>query len=531
MTTDIQNRESDEGEELVAYLDGELAPDASRRIEQRLASDPDFRQQLRELDQAWEALDALPRASVDDDFARTTIEMVALAAQRDLADDTAKSTHVERSQRLRWALAAIVALAAGYFGATALLPNEDKDLVKDLPVIRQVDMLANIGDIAFLRELTNRWTPERLATDSEAVNRTATAIETASATPVDDREQWVTNLSPDEKHELWAQFRFFQEQTPEEKKELRDLAAAIAADPDKERLQKMLVAYGHWIANRPEHEKADLRNSKKPAEERIARIEQMMRQDWRRLSENEKKKLRTTIAAISEQHKEEIVRRWGDRTPQGNLLQLLVLGWALNNNDTAAATRDRLIEQLDEETQRYLAAREESRRGRRDQLLRMWIMEAVPLPARGRDPSALMQFFANELDNEDRARLAALPPAEFEAAVAELYDADHLDAQHRQALEGFFRGGRGRSQEGGQSRGRGGRRGGGQSSDGGGAEGTRTGEAAERESQNTSRSDREQDERRSRDRDRDNDDNDQPRNRQRSETSNPPRGGNATPDR
>ena len=75
-------------EELVAYLDGELAPEECRRVEERLAKDEEYRQQLRDLDQAWEALDALPTTTVDDGFARTTIELACVAAEEDLSQRT-----------------------------------------------------------------------------------------------------------------------------------------------------------------------------------------------------------------------------------------------------------------------------------------------------------------------------------------------------------------------------------------------------------------------------------------------------------
>ena len=55
-------------DEIVAYLDGELAPQDSRRVESRLATDEEFRQELNELDRAWDALDALPAATVDDNY-------------------------------------------------------------------------------------------------------------------------------------------------------------------------------------------------------------------------------------------------------------------------------------------------------------------------------------------------------------------------------------------------------------------------------------------------------------------------------
>ena len=86
-TSDLQPDDA-RTEELVAYLDGELPDEAARLVEQRLATDDDYRRQLGELDQAWSALEALPTPTVDDKFARTTIEMVALAAQRDLTQQS-----------------------------------------------------------------------------------------------------------------------------------------------------------------------------------------------------------------------------------------------------------------------------------------------------------------------------------------------------------------------------------------------------------------------------------------------------------
>ena len=71
-------------DEIVAYLDGELAPQDCRRVESRLATDEEYRQELHELDRAWEALDVLPASTVDDGFARTTIELACVAAEADL---------------------------------------------------------------------------------------------------------------------------------------------------------------------------------------------------------------------------------------------------------------------------------------------------------------------------------------------------------------------------------------------------------------------------------------------------------------
>ena len=71
-------------EQLVAYLDGELDADASRRVEEWLANDPRVRAALQRLDRTWELLDELETPLVRDGFTQTTLEMVAVAAAKDV---------------------------------------------------------------------------------------------------------------------------------------------------------------------------------------------------------------------------------------------------------------------------------------------------------------------------------------------------------------------------------------------------------------------------------------------------------------
>ena len=47
---------------MIAYLDGELPEAEARRMERRLADEPTLRARLRELQQTWDMLDALPKA-------------------------------------------------------------------------------------------------------------------------------------------------------------------------------------------------------------------------------------------------------------------------------------------------------------------------------------------------------------------------------------------------------------------------------------------------------------------------------------
>ncbi len=211
------------GDELVAYLDGELPPEECRRVEDRLAADDDYRRQLHELDQAWEALDALPKPAVNDNFARTTIEMVNVAAQQDVSEQTATAAAVRRRRLWGWAAAGVAAAAVGFVAVRSLIPNSNEELLTDLPVIQQFDVLSQIEDIEFLRRLPESVANESLAGDGTDMQREAADMKAAASASLNSRRKWVASLAPDTKANLETQMRRFQdlENSPIEQNRLR----------------------------------------------------------------------------------------------------------------------------------------------------------------------------------------------------------------------------------------------------------------------------------------------------------------------
>ncbi len=139
--------------QLVAYLDGELDADSSRRIEQQLAEDATFRLELQRLQQSWDLLDQLPRAEVDSSFTQTTVEMVALSAESDLEQTQQIQKHQNR--RFWWYAAGSVLAAslAGYIGLSLWLEQPNKQLIRDLPIIEQIDLYRVADSVEFLRQL------------------------------------------------------------------------------------------------------------------------------------------------------------------------------------------------------------------------------------------------------------------------------------------------------------------------------------------------------------------------------------------
>ena len=88
-------------------------------------------------------------------FTKTTVEMVAVAA----ADEAKTATYdQQRRRRWQWLFAAAGALAAGlagFFVGINLWPDPNEQLLRDLPVIEELDLYnqADYVDAAFLRQL------------------------------------------------------------------------------------------------------------------------------------------------------------------------------------------------------------------------------------------------------------------------------------------------------------------------------------------------------------------------------------------
>jgi anti-sigma factor RsiW len=144
-------------EQLVAYLDGELDAEASRRIEELLTTDAKVRATMQELDHTWQLLDELDTGGVDERFTRSTLEMVAVAAADEVEQTRAAAP---RRRRLRWLAIAVGATAAGLagFAATAMFwPDPDKKtnerLVENLPVLENLDQYCQVENVEFLRML------------------------------------------------------------------------------------------------------------------------------------------------------------------------------------------------------------------------------------------------------------------------------------------------------------------------------------------------------------------------------------------
>ena len=139
-------------EELVAYLDGELPSEQKQQVEQRLSQDEPYRARLQELQAVWDVLDYLPPPEVDEQFTHTTVNMIAMAASREIEQSSSDSAP-QNTTRLLLGLAAVAALVVGFVIAAVMFRYPRRRLEQDLPVIENFELYRSVDDFEFLKEL------------------------------------------------------------------------------------------------------------------------------------------------------------------------------------------------------------------------------------------------------------------------------------------------------------------------------------------------------------------------------------------
>jgi hypothetical protein len=442
-------------DEIVAYLDGELPPQDCRRVENRLATDEDYRQQLHDLDRAWEALDALPTPTVDDAFARTTIELACVAAEADLTEHTSLAKAAKRSRKQRWMAAGVVAVVVGFLAGRGLIPNRNAALLADLPAIQQYNALQYVEDVEFLRRLGESLPPEQLVKDEPAFKRNLEELGNANSSSLDTRREWLQSLQPEQKAELADRNRAFNglEPSPEEQQRMRTIMAEISKADDRATLEKTLVAYGQWLSRHSAGQQEEIREELegKTADKQAEIVHKLVESEGklaaRHLTDDDAEKLRQEIMRLVKENGPEFAERArpgrknfrmnldGPFAEQHATMRILV---DLLKGPKRDATIKQLVGALSPAQHAHWQNLEHSPRefAKLGQLW-VWIYDAMKLKA---DPQTLQKFFATEgkLNADERQKLLDEPRARMETDLERLYYRSELGIDYPGQLFGYF---------------------------------------------------------------------------------------------
>jgi hypothetical protein len=258
-------------EQLTAYLDGELPPEEARALEQRLARDVTVRERLRELAGAWDLLDNLPRSTVDESFAKTTVAMVAVAAKEDLVELQSTAPRHKRQQWLSRAVGIVAALILGYVGFTWFWPDPNQELLSNLSLVENWQLYQEADSIEFLNQLDRAG----LFWSENAGN----PYELAMLVPptIEERTLYVNHLSESQRTELRRKQETFNKLDLTEQQKLRELDQTLQTATNSARMLEILRNYHNWLNARSPLEIADVR--KLPADQRIEKIRELQLRD------------------------------------------------------------------------------------------------------------------------------------------------------------------------------------------------------------------------------------------------------------
>jgi len=142
---------------LTAYLDGELDENATRRIESILTSSSVARNDIEVLTRTYDLLDLLPRPTVPADFTERTVATAKLEGYRKPVTQHEWFRQLKLNLPLAgWSLGILALACLGFAMTNRWLPRNDTLLLKELPVIQNLDVYTEVGSVEFLEELSHQ---------------------------------------------------------------------------------------------------------------------------------------------------------------------------------------------------------------------------------------------------------------------------------------------------------------------------------------------------------------------------------------
>jgi anti-sigma factor RsiW len=150
----IPRLSSEQRQNLVAYLDGELSATETRAIEETLARSDVARHEVEMLARTWDLFGSLPLVRASESFAGRTMATIRMAEERLPWTQRPWYRHARRGAVLAgWVAALSVAAVIGFMATDRWLPDGNAALLENYPVIKDLDTYVEVGNVDFLSRL------------------------------------------------------------------------------------------------------------------------------------------------------------------------------------------------------------------------------------------------------------------------------------------------------------------------------------------------------------------------------------------
>ena len=145
---------ADQRDDLVAYLDGELPDGQAQAIDQVLAQSEVARHEVEALARTWEMLDALPVPKASSEFVERTMTTLKVGDVPYNITEQPWFGYVKSGSVLAvWFAVLGLAGWVGFQITTRWVPNEQEQILNDLPVLQNLDAYQEVETFDFLNQL------------------------------------------------------------------------------------------------------------------------------------------------------------------------------------------------------------------------------------------------------------------------------------------------------------------------------------------------------------------------------------------
>lgn len=265
---------AEQREDLVAYLDGELPDAKSQSIDQVLARSEVARHEVEALARTWEMLDVLPTPKAPPEFTERTMTNLKVGETPfDVTQQAWFGTVKKGAVALVWIAALTASAWFGFQITYALIANPSQQLLVDLPLIQKIDQYREVESVDFLDKLQK----------SRLFDDTSTEVKPPDNKTLPERHQQVVKMSQLERDRLQRSLAVFQELTPDQQSQYRQLGEQL--DENRKgggNLTSLMQTYTAWLQTLTPGQRESLRSEPDSAR-KLAIVQKIKEEQFRKI--------------------------------------------------------------------------------------------------------------------------------------------------------------------------------------------------------------------------------------------------------